>query len=203
MLLAPQMRDQKRLGIVRTMSRRSSVDSNQVGASCRLHQGRGPGTLREVNTGRLLPLLAGSLVDCCLSWVQDDFLPLPKYAIRSGPRETVYHNPNKVHIAVVTCGSLCPGINNVVQSIVRKVRGSGDWLAGAGMELWTWFFWDLAMSIPTACCRPGITACPPTTSLASDTASKVCPRSRPRHLCWVKGMLLQGHCCTHGFKGFE
>eukprot|EP00887_Chlorella_sp_A99_P002777 scaffold6.g2777.t1 len=45
----------------------------------------------------------------------DGFAPLPKYAIRSGPRETIYHHPPKVHIAVVTCGGLCPGLNDVAK----------------------------------------------------------------------------------------
>ncbi len=38
---------------------------------------------------------------------------------RAGPREKVYFNPAHVHAAVVTCGGLCPGLNNVVRAIVR------------------------------------------------------------------------------------
>lgn len=56
---------------------------------------------------------------------QDAFMPLPKYAYRAGPRMTIYHNPAKVHVAVVTCGSLCPGLNDVVQSIWKKCRDYG------------------------------------------------------------------------------
>ncbi len=38
---------------------------------------------------------------------------------RAGPREKVYFNPAHVHAAIVTCGGLCPGLNNVVRAIVR------------------------------------------------------------------------------------
>ena len=95
---------------------------------------------------------------------------VPKFAIRAGPREIIYHNPKVsrggrglvqhrgllalyaqraaprqqhapsfpsppprppprrpqvVNIAVVTCGLLCPGLNDVVRALVHKVRGGG------------------------------------------------------------------------------
>ena len=37
-------------------------------------------------------------------------------------RETIYFNPSQVNIAIVTVGGLCPGLNDVVRSIVSKVR---------------------------------------------------------------------------------
>ena len=36
----------------------------------------------------------------------------------AGPREKIYFEPAKVHAAVVTCGGLCPGLNDVIRSIV-------------------------------------------------------------------------------------
>ena len=39
--------------------------------------------------------------------------------------QTIYHNPKETHIAVVTVGGICPGLNDVVRSIVHKV---GGWL---------------------------------------------------------------------------
>ena len=49
---------------------------------------------------------------------------LPPFALRSGPRRTIYHDPRKVTAAIVTCGGLCPGLNDVVQNIVYTlVRG--------------------------------------------------------------------------------
>jgi len=38
---------------------------------------------------------------------------------RAGPRENIYFTPAHVHAGIVTCGGLCPGINDVIRSIVR------------------------------------------------------------------------------------
>jgi 6-phosphofructokinase 1 len=37
----------------------------------------------------------------------------------AGPREMIYFMPEHVHAGIVSCGGLCPGINDVVRSIVR------------------------------------------------------------------------------------
>ena len=36
----------------------------------------------------------------------------------AGPRPYIYFDPSKVRAAIVTCGGLCPGINDVIRSIV-------------------------------------------------------------------------------------
>ena len=36
----------------------------------------------------------------------------------AGPRERIYFDPTKTHAAIVTCGGLCPGLNDVIRSIV-------------------------------------------------------------------------------------
>lgn len=38
---------------------------------------------------------------------------------KAGPREKIYFNPNHVHAGIVTCGGLCPGLNNVIRAVVR------------------------------------------------------------------------------------
>ncbi|MDR2097079.1 MAG: ATP-dependent 6-phosphofructokinase [Spirochaetaceae bacterium] len=38
---------------------------------------------------------------------------------KAGPREMIYFMPEHVHAGIVTCGGLCPGINDVIRSIVR------------------------------------------------------------------------------------
>lgn len=40
---------------------------------------------------------------------------------RAGPREHIYGDPSKMKAAIVTCGGLCPGINNVIRSIVMEL----------------------------------------------------------------------------------
>ena len=39
----------------------------------------------------------------------------------AGPRETIYYDPSQVHAAIVTCGGLCPGINDVIRAIVMAL----------------------------------------------------------------------------------
>lgn len=36
----------------------------------------------------------------------------------AGPRQNIYFDPTKSHAAIVTCGGLCPGLNDVIRSIV-------------------------------------------------------------------------------------
>lgn len=41
---------------------------------------------------------------------------------RAGPRSKLFFNPREVRAGLVTCGGLCPGLNNVVRSIVFELR---------------------------------------------------------------------------------
>ena len=52
-------------------------------------------------------------------------MPLPPWAMRAGARETIYFNPAEVNVAIVTCGGLCPGLNDVVQGLVNKLSDYG------------------------------------------------------------------------------
>jgi 6-phosphofructokinase 1 len=45
----------------------------------------------------------------------------PKSFERAGPREYLYFEPAKTRIAIVTCGGLCPGLNNVIRGIVNHI----------------------------------------------------------------------------------
>ena len=40
---------------------------------------------------------------------------------RAGPRKKLYFNPEKVRAGIVTCGGLCPGLNNVIKGVVRSL----------------------------------------------------------------------------------
>ncbi|PSC73510.1 phosphofructokinase family [Micractinium conductrix] len=52
-------------------------------------------------------------------------VPLPPWALRAGARETIWFNPAEVNAAIVTCGGLCPGLNDVVQGLVSKLTDYG------------------------------------------------------------------------------
>jgi 6-phosphofructokinase 1 len=38
---------------------------------------------------------------------------------KAGPREYIYFNPGHVHAGIITCGGLCPGLNDVIRALVR------------------------------------------------------------------------------------
>ena len=40
---------------------------------------------------------------------------------RAGPRKNLHFDPSTVNAAIVTCGGLCPGLNNVIREIVRSL----------------------------------------------------------------------------------
>lgn len=39
---------------------------------------------------------------------------------KAGPRASIYFDPSKVKSAIVTCGGLCPGLNDVIRAIVME-----------------------------------------------------------------------------------
>lgn len=74
------------------------------------------------------------------STVSDDFIPLhvseefmkacghtsendgaPLYFQEAGPREKIFFDPAKTKVGIVTCGGLCPGLNDVIRSIVMEL----------------------------------------------------------------------------------
>ena len=40
---------------------------------------------------------------------------------KAGPHEYIYFEPAKTKVAIVTCGGLCPGLNNVIRSLVNHM----------------------------------------------------------------------------------
>ena len=51
---------------------------------------------------------------------EEETLPFSaNFLEKAGPREKIFFNPSHVHAAIVTCGGLCPGLNDVIRAIVR------------------------------------------------------------------------------------
>ncbi|MGD7652211.1 MAG: 6-phosphofructokinase, partial [Verrucomicrobiales bacterium] len=42
----------------------------------------------------------------------------------AGARKNLFFNPAETRAAIVTCGGLCPGLNNVIRSVTRELRRS-------------------------------------------------------------------------------
>ena len=49
--------------------------------------------------------------------------PPPSFE-KAGPRKKIFHNPEQITCAIVTCGGLCPGLNNVIRSLVHTLTYS-------------------------------------------------------------------------------
>ena len=46
---------------------------------------------------------------------------LPVSFEKAGPKEKLFFEPAKTKVAIVTCGGLCPGLNNVIRSLVNQL----------------------------------------------------------------------------------
>lgn len=46
---------------------------------------------------------------------------LPVSFEKAGPKENIFFEPAKTKVGIVTCGGLCPGVNNVIRSIVNQL----------------------------------------------------------------------------------
>ncbi len=66
------------------------------------------------------------LVDDTLSHIQaygGSLDTLPAFEL-AGPRNRVFFDPRTVRAAIVTCGGLCPGLNNVVRGLVLELMNA-------------------------------------------------------------------------------
>lgn len=46
---------------------------------------------------------------------------LPVSFEKAGPKENIFFEPAKTKVGIVTCGGLCPGLNNVIRSLVNQL----------------------------------------------------------------------------------
>lgn len=46
---------------------------------------------------------------------------IPSSFEKAGPRKTIFFQPAKTKVGIVTCGGLCPGLNNVIRSLVNEL----------------------------------------------------------------------------------
>ena len=56
---------------------------------------------------------AGRIQDFCKRGIEIPSLEA------AGPRETIFHDPAWTRAGIVTCGGLCPGLNNVIKGLVQ------------------------------------------------------------------------------------
>ncbi len=64
------------------------------------------------------------LIDSDLSRLEKrirEGMPIPSFE-KAGPREKTYFDPSKLKCALVTCGGLCPGLNDIIRAMVLELH---------------------------------------------------------------------------------
>lgn len=56
-----------------------------------------------------------------ISQMAKESQPLPSFEL-AGPRRHIFFDPSKLKCALVTCGGLCPGLNDIIRSIVLELH---------------------------------------------------------------------------------
>lgn len=69
------------------------------------------------DTDRIISLVDARKINECLERGQ----ALSSFE-KAGPREKIYFDPNKLKCAIVTCGGLCPGLNDIIRSVVLELH---------------------------------------------------------------------------------
>jgi len=63
----------------------------------------------------------GSIVFYQNELIRGEERNLDLYFEKAGPRQKIFFEPPKTKAAIVTCGGLCPGLNNVIRSLVLEL----------------------------------------------------------------------------------
>jgi 6-phosphofructokinase len=66
--------------------------------------------------------------------------PVSRAYVRAGPRRTLFFQPHAVRAAIVTCGGLCPGMNNVIRELVLTLHNSYGVASVLGVQHGYWGF---------------------------------------------------------------
>ncbi|MGC4002046.1 MAG: ATP-dependent 6-phosphofructokinase [Pirellulales bacterium] len=66
----------------------------------------------------------GVVFDDCLSTLSDRNCSVADlaYVEPAGPRKKIFFDPSKVRAGIVTCGGLCPGLNDVIRGLVMELH---------------------------------------------------------------------------------
>src|SRR5690348_193703 len=57
-----------------------------------------------------------------IEWVDGKPPTAPLLFEVAGPREKLFFDPAKVRAGIVTCGGLCPGLNQVIRSLFHELH---------------------------------------------------------------------------------
>ncbi|NOZ85907.1 MAG: ATP-dependent 6-phosphofructokinase [Deltaproteobacteria bacterium] len=66
-------------------------------------------------------VLYDTSLNTCKTCIEGKTKEEPLSFEKAGPRELLYFDSSKVRVGMVTCGGLCPGINNVIRALVMEL----------------------------------------------------------------------------------
>lgn len=61
-------------------------------------------------------------VPCAIEYRAGQAMPADLAFEKAGPRQHLFFRPEKTKAAIVTCGGLCPGLNNVIRSVFLELN---------------------------------------------------------------------------------
>jgi 6-phosphofructokinase 1 len=108
----------------------SSVPWNCFGAACAMNmtiESLGePSIDSPLTAGRFVDENEAVLLDLSPDKTQLDYVEgrEPVSFVKAGPRRKIFFDPSKTKAALVTCGGLCPGLNNFIRAAVLALRYS-------------------------------------------------------------------------------
>lgn len=85
----------------------------------------GPGTIpNPANYANYTPANSKVMFQCVFENDSDieKVVQNPILFEQAGPREKIYFDPKRITAGIVTCGGLCPGINDVIRAIVMELH---------------------------------------------------------------------------------
>ncbi len=89
----------------------------KVRSPIRLSKNRGDGIFNYIEDGERV------LYDPSIKSIEyyEETGELPISFEKAGPKEFIYFEPSKTKVGIVTCGGLCPGLNNVIRGLVMQL----------------------------------------------------------------------------------
>jgi 6-phosphofructokinase 1 len=87
---------------------------------CRIESPLGPLVARQGTTQHYVDESDRVLFDDTLAMLGDRTGELPSFE-PGGPRRKIFFDPSKIRIGIVTCGGLCPGLNDVIRGLVLSL----------------------------------------------------------------------------------
>lgn len=83
-----------------------------------LSKEKGDGIFNYIKDGDRV--LLSSDLDYFNKCIEEQIVPISFE--KAGPKANIYFDPTKIRAAIVTCGGLCPGLNNVIRGLVMQLH---------------------------------------------------------------------------------